>query len=376
MDVWSHLEPYIFSNLEGIHAAPPVRRRIYEYVRASVRAYPRTPILTLKGSVGGVRRTLLLKLEGVSPWGSIKGRTAYGLIASLAHQISSEDATLVESTSGNLGVALGGICRDLGLRFIAVVEPRLSGTMRDRMQAVGVQLEVIDAPENSATQLLCRIERVNHLIETLPNALWTNQYENSANQQIHAHWTGPEIAAQLGDRAEALFVPVSTGGTLAGISSFVRQAQMSCRIVAVDVVGSVVFGGTPAPRLLTGIGSGKQSTLVDRSSCDEVILVTDREAIGRCRTLAAEVGVEVGGSSGAAIAASLKYFEEHPDVHTAMCLCPDQGDNYRQTIYNDLWLQERGISPEDLRPQLGDGWSRGDLSDSNAHRADIGRRSS
>lgn len=329
--------------------ANPVAARVRSYLEASVRSYPVTPMATLEVVVEGIPRTVLLKLEGLSPWRSIKGRTAHGLLASVAHRLDSEQSVVVESTSGNLGIALASICHDVELAFVAVVDSRLPHPLQDELIELGATLDMIDAPSHSPTQLRARVARASELAGSLPHAVWTNQYGNPANVRIHSRWTGPEILRQVGKRVEAVFVPVSTGGTLGGVSECFRRLHPHCEVVAVDVEGSIAFGGTPAPRLLTGIGAGKPSELVDRSTCDDLFLVSDSDAIAACRDLVAQVSIRVGGSSGAALAACVRYLERNPEVETVLCLSPDLGDAYRGTIYDDEWIRRSGVDPQAIR---------------------------
>nr|BFE50457.1 hypothetical protein GCM10017745_38840 [Saccharothrix mutabilis subsp. capreolus] len=246
---------------------------VLEHVDAAVAAYPEVPIARVRVEVAGIPRTLLLKLEGRSPWRSIKGRTALGLVRSIAPRMASRDVTVVESTSGNLGVALSAICRDLGLPFVAVVDLKQSPVIQAAIEANGARLEVVRTPAAATTHLLDRLDRVRKLVAEIPGAVWPNQYENDANRHVHETWTAPEIDRQVGGEAQAVFVAVSTGGTLAGLAAHFRRARPATRLVAVDVEGSTVFGGVPGGRVLTGIGASRRSTFLTRAECDDLVYV-------------------------------------------------------------------------------------------------------
>lgn len=147
---------------------------------------------------------------------------------------------------------------------------------------------------------------------------------------------------------DAIFVAVSTGGTLAGIANYFRAIKPTTRIIAVDAAGSVALGDRPGPRLLTGIGAGRKSDFIGRGDYDEHFLVEDREAFSVCRSVNSSIGVSLGGSAGAVLAACLRYLSTHPEVATPVCLCADAGESYAQTIYDDAWLAAHGVQ---LQPQ-------------------------
>jgi N-(2-amino-2-carboxyethyl)-L-glutamate synthase len=352
----------------GPHAEDPTANRISDYVRSAVRKYQVTPLAAVTVEVAGRLRTVLLKLEGHSPWGSMKGRTALALILSVRGWLVGDPPTIVESTSGNLGVALAAICHDLGFNFVAVTDSRLPSAMRDRMLRLGACLDQVDGPPGHESLVLLRIARARQVVAEIGDAVWTNQYENEANKQVHALWMAPEADEQVGPELDAVFGPVSTGGSFAGIHAHFAISRPGTRLVAVDVAGSVVFGGHPRPRLLTGIGAARMSTFLAHHQSLEYEIVSDAEGISACRVLAMDTGLSVGGSSGATLAGCLKYLAGHPQIRVAICICPDLGDAYQQTIYDDDWLTNHSVlSPRTLRTlcingdavrfQLMDTWS-------------------
>ncbi|NUP47723.1 MAG: pyridoxal-phosphate dependent enzyme [Catenulispora sp.] len=343
------------ARLPAVDRTGGLREKILTYAEDSVRAAPPTPILEVGVNVAGIRRTVLLKLDGRSRWGSIKGRTAVALLASVAGDLG-PDAEIIESTSGNLGVALAGICRELGLPFTAVVDSRLPPDMAARLTGFGAR--VVDADDGAprdTMHLLRRIARVQLLLKQNPDAVWTNQYENPANVAVHRWWTGHELLRQLESEppVQAAFAPVSTGGTFAGLRACLGAARPDLEFVAVDVVGSTIFGGPPGPRLLTGIGAGKPSAFLTHADRTPHVMVTDTEAIATGRALADDTGVAIGGSSGAALAGALHHLRERPDLHRVLCVCPDLGSNYEQTLYDDTWLLDNGAAEALGRPSVG-----------------------
>jgi cysteine synthase A len=183
--------------------------------------------------------------------------------------------------------------------------------------------------------------------------VWPNQYENPANVAVHRWWTGPELDSQIDNDLQVVFSPVSTGGSFVGLRAFMAAARPQVRCVAVDVVGSTIFGGQSRRRLLTGIGASRPSSFIDRSGRPPHLRVSDHEAIATCRTLADDAGIAIGGSSGATVAACLRYLADHPGVRVALCMCPDLGSNYTQTLYDDEWLARSGATRALRRPSVG-----------------------
>jgi cysteine synthase A len=178
--------------------------------------------------------------------------------------------------------------------------------------------------------------------------VWPDQYSSPANPRAHEEGTGPELLGQLGGDLDAVFVPVSTGGTLAGLARFLRRESPGTRIVAVDAAGSGALGGALGPRLLTGIGADRPSSFASADLYDERAVVGDAEAFAFCRALAVGAGLRVGGSSGAALAACARALAADPALERVVCLCPDRGEAYASTIYDDAWLARAGVEARAL----------------------------
>jgi N-(2-amino-2-carboxyethyl)-L-glutamate synthase len=298
-----------------------------------------TPVSFVSIKLGPRTIPLHLKLEGHNPGGSIKDRTAIALIRDLeARALLNRGSIIVESTSGNLGVALAYISRELGYRFVAVVDPKLTVENAAKMQSMGAMLDMVTDPDETGGYLLTRLRRVQELLSAMPGAAWPNQYENPANLKAHFEGTGPEILRQMCGKVDVAFVGVSTGGTLAGISQFLRMELPHVSMIAVDAKGSIALGGAPGPRLLTGIGASRVATLLQCNDYDRVIYMDDTDAFACCRALARRTGISVGGSSGAVIAAAIQWLTRAPANTRAICLCPDTGLNYQSSIFNDGYI--------------------------------------
>ena len=315
-------------------------KKVIGLLAETVAAYPETPVATFDVIVAGRRRRIHLKLEGLSPWGSIKGRTAVGLLASVAPLLT-DRSRIIESTSGNLGVAMAGLCRELAVPFTAVVDDRLPACVNRMIRHQGAELLAVHGTRDADDDLqVRRIRLASHLSALDHNVIWTNQYENAANPLIHAIWTGPELFNQL-PHVQAIVVAASTGGTLGGLARATRSNNSNIMVVGADVVGSRVFGGPSGPRVLTGVGASRPSRHLQNVSCDAVEIVPSWHGVARCREWRDKTGLSLGGSSGVVLAAALRCFAVRPQLTTVACVCPDLGDNYADTIYDDDWLRSQ-----------------------------------
>jgi len=267
-----------------------------------------------------------------------------------ARGLLSSSSIIIESTSGNLGVSLAFICREMGYRFLAVIDPKTTEENRHKIQKLGGELQLVDEPDETGGYLLSRLHRVHELCHQSSQYVWTDQYTSPANPLAHFLTTGPEIYRQMQGRVELIFVAVSTGGTLAGIGRYLRKESPETTIVAVDAHGSVIFGGAPRARKLTGIGSSQRSNFIKSELYDGHLAVSDFDAFSLCLQLDTAAGIRVGGSSGAVLFACAEYLAQHPNIHNVVCLCPDDGKNYESTIFDVKWRRENGFALETRSP--------------------------
>ncbi|HEX6292699.1 MAG TPA: 2,3-diaminopropionate biosynthesis protein SbnA [Herpetosiphonaceae bacterium] len=301
----------------------------------------KTPLVYLRRLFAQPGLEVLAKLELLNPGGSSKDRPARFIIEQgLQDGTISAHTHLIESTSGNLGIALAMVARVYRLRLTCVVDPTISPINLRLLQQLGAQIEMVDQADDQGGYLKTRLQRVQTLCQTLPHALWINQYANQRNWQAHADGTGNEIIAELDAPIDCLVVAVSTTGTILGVARRLRQAFPTLRVVAVDAVGSVIFGGPPRSRKIPGIGSSIVPELLDRAEIDEVVYVSDREAAHGCRELVDAEGILAGGSSGSTIAAILKLAPGFPRPYRVLTILPDRGERYLDLVYSDEWVAQ------------------------------------
>lgn len=307
-----------------------------------------TPTVRLNMTVESVPRTLRFKLEGHNIGGSIKARTAYGLARSLAQRgLLHPGIELVESTSGNLGIALALISKYLGIQFTAVVDPLITDDALRRLHELGATTDMVREPDAHGGYLLTRLERVRELVSESPERVWTDQYNNSANPEIHRETTGPEIRQHGAAHLDAVFAALSTGGTFAGVSSDIKQYSPGTAVVAVDITGSSAYRGMAAPRYVSGLGASQRSRFIEDWMVDDFRQVTLPEIAGSCRIMLQQHGLYLGASSGAVMAACLQYLKDNPEARDVCCLSPDLGEKYASTIYNRNWLESVGCARRD-----------------------------
>jgi cysteine synthase A len=312
--------------------------------RKSVAQVGNTPVQRIRLLIGGKRRDVYLKLEGENPGGSIKDRTALSLLQSLEHTGKlAAGGRLIESSSGNLAIGLAMLARDRGYQFNAVVDPLVTAENMRRLRDLGARIRMVEKPDAAGGYLLARLARIREMLADDPGLLWTNQYKNAANPRTHYFGTAPELFRQMEHKVDAVFVAVSTGGTLAGIGRYFREVSPETRIIAVDARGSVALGGDPGKRKLTGIGSSQRSEFVDAGHFDQLTYIEDCEAFAYCRALDSSTAIKIGGSSGACLAACARYLQAHSEIERAVCICADRGEHYASSIFSDSWLLQNGL---------------------------------
>jgi len=299
---------------------------------------------------------LFLKCEGFNFAGSIKLKAAVEMVQAAERDgVLTPDSIIVESSSGNLGVALSMVAASKGYRFLCITDSRCNSSTRQLMEAIGSWVHVVTTPADDGGFLGARLDYVRALCASDDRYVWLNQYANPGNWQAHYRTTAPSIVRQFPE-LDVLFVGAGTTGTLMGCARFLRDWHRPVRIVAVDTVGSVTFGGPPGRRMIPGLGTSVLPPLLDESLVDEVIRVDEAEAIRTCHRLAGR-GFLFGGSTGTVVSGAVDWLARHGSgLTTAVAIAPDLGERYLDTIYRANWL--RDLYPgqhldEGLRSEVG-----------------------
>lgn len=283
-------------------------------------------------------RSLFLKCEGFNFAGSIKLKAATEMVEAAERDgILTSGSILVESSSGNLGVALSMIAASKGYGFVCVTDSRCNLSTRRLMQAFGSQVHVITDADPVTGFLGARISYVRSLCESDDRYVWLNQYSNPQNWKAHYRNTAPAIARQF-PQLDVLFVGAGTCGTLMGCARYFREWDRPVRVVAVDSVGSVTFGGEPGRRMIPGLGTSVRPAMLDESYVDEVVRVEEADTIRACHRLAG-TGFLFGGSTGTVISGAMGWLSLHGSEHlTAVAIAPDFGERYLDTVYHANWV--------------------------------------
>src|SRR5438094_6301963 len=255
---------------------------------------------------------LFAKLEYLNPVGSIKDRPAFWILKRAAERGEiCDETTVIESSSGNFASALAAFTRLVGLRFIPVIDPNISGTYESFLRRICPTVVKVEERDDTGGFLKTRLQKVKELCATVPNAYWTNQYGNLDAMEAHYELTAGEICADF-DSLDYVFIGVSTAGTIAGVSRRLKEHYPDIRVIAVDTEGSAIFGGVPRKRHIPGIGSSIVPRLLSYAKIDDIVLISERETVQACRELLTSHGLFVGGSSGTAFAAVKRYAARMP----------------------------------------------------------------
>jgi cysteine synthase A len=239
-----------------------------------------------------------------------------------------------------MGIGLAQACSYFGLKFICVIDSKTTLQNRLLLQAYGAEVDLVDRPDPETGEFLqARLNRVKELLASYKNAFWTNQYANPHNSDAH-HQTMDEIVTALGGKVDFVFCATSTCGTLRGCAEFIREQNLSTEVIAVDAVGSVIFDGQSAKRLIPGHGAAVRPSLYQPGLADRCVHITDPECVIGCRLLARREAILVGGSSGAIIMAINHLKQSLPEGATCVAILPDRGERYLDTIYSDAWVEE------------------------------------
>src|SRR5438309_4828586 len=316
--------------LDHIPAAQLATR--LETLRNTIRPTPHVQ-LAMKGM------DLFAKLEYVNPVGSIKDRPAYWSLQRAADRGEiCEDTTVIESSSGNFAAALAAFTHLVGLRFIPVIDPNISGAYESFLRRICPTVVKVEKRDDTGGFLKTRLQMVKHLCATTPNAYWTNQYGNLDAVEAHYELTAAEICADF-ESLDSVFIGVSTAGTIAGVSRRLKERYPKVRIIAVDTEGSVIFGGTPRKRHIPGVGSSIVPQLLSHAKIDDVVSIPESDTVEACRELLRTHGLFVGGSSGTAFAAIKRYAARMPAYKhpTVLFLCADRGMPYLDTVFDPMW---------------------------------------
>jgi cystathionine beta-synthase len=332
------------------------RGKDYAFMQESIlQSIGRTPLVRLRHIAEGLKASVYVKVESLNPGGSVKDRVALAMVAEAERRSwLRPGGTIIEATAGNTGVGLAMIAAVKGYRCIFVLPDKMSTEKIRLLKAYGAEVVITptSVPPDSPDSYNGVADR---LTREIPGAWRPNQFTNLSNPDVHYRTTGHEIWDQTEGRVTVFVAGVGTGGTLSGVARYLKEQNPEVRIVGADPEGSVLSGDTPHPWKVEGIGEDFVPKTFNGQMVDDWVRVSDAESFHAARALARREGMLLGGSSGTAVAAALRYARRLTGEHLVVALCADTGRNYMSKFFDDDWLLANNfVQAVEVAHSLGD----------------------
>ncbi len=311
-----------------------------------------TPLIRITSLSEATGCEILGKAEFMNPGGSVKDRAALWMIRE--HEKSGAlqpGGTVVEGTAGNTGIGLVHVCNERGYPCVIYMPDNQSSEKVEILKTLGAEVRVV--PTVPYKDEMNYQKQAGRYADSLDNAVWTNQFDNVANRLAHFESTGPEIWAQTEGQIDAFTCSVGTGGTLAGVSRFLKQQNEDVQIVLADPYGSALYNWvttgkatmTPGPSITEGIGNSRVTDNLAGAGIDGALQITDQDMVTMVYRMLREQGWFFGSSTGINLCAAVKVAEQLGPGHTIVTVLADTGSKYQSNLFNAAFLDEKGLSP-------------------------------
>ncbi|HEX6265495.1 MAG TPA: cysteine synthase A, partial [Burkholderiales bacterium] len=303
-----------------------------------------TPLIRLRGPSEATGCEILGKAEFLNPGGSVKDRAAlYIILDAEKRGLLEPGGTVVEGTAGNTGIGLALVGNARGYRTVIVIPETQSQEKKDMLRLCGAELREVPAvPYRNPDNYVHVSERLAKEL----GAFWANQWDNTANREGHIASTGPEIWAQTGGKIDGFTCAIGTGGTLAGVSLFLKSRNERIRIAVADPAGGAMYGWfkhgelkSEGSSITEGIGQGRVTKNIEGAPVDDAYRIPDDEALPWIFRLLREEGLCLGGSSGINVAGAIRLAKDLGPGHTVVTILADSGTRYQSKLFNPAFLK-------------------------------------
>jgi cysteine synthase len=310
-----------------------------------------TPLIRLGRLSAETGCEILGKAEFMNPGGSVKDRAAKWIVLDAERRgLLKPGGTVVEGTAGNTGIGLAHVCNARGYKCVIVMPDNQAAEKYQIIEALGAQLRKVPAVPYSNPNQFQKV--AGRLAQELPDAIWANQFDNTANRDAHFDSTGPEIWRDTGGKIDAFCAATGTGGTLAGIARYLKSKSSAVRIVLVDPPGSALYHFVKDGELKTdggssiteGIGTGRVTANLEGTPIDDALRIADAQTMHFVYRLLREEGLLLGSTSGINVAAAMLLAKQLGPGHTIVTILCDGGAKYQSRLFNKSWIEERGFA--------------------------------
>jgi cysteine synthase A len=319
-------------------------------LKGFVDAVGRTPLIRLRAASEETGCEILGKAEFMNPGGSVKDRAARAIVLDAERRGELRPGgTVVEGTAGNTGIGLAHVCNSRGYRCVIVMPDNQSPEKYALIEALGAEVRRVKAVPYSDPNHYQKT--AGRLAQELPNAIWANQFDNTANRRAHVETTGPEIWEQTGGRIDAFVSASGTGGTVAGVSEYLKSRNANVRTVLADPPGSSLYEfikhgtvkATGSGSITEGIGIGRVTANMQGAPIDDAVHIEDTETVRVVYRLLRDEGLFVGSTSGINVAGAVRVARALGPGHTIVTVLCDTGSKYLSRLFNREWLAQKNL---------------------------------